>query len=88
MEIYAGNVSDEVSVKGMVSHCVEVFGRIDIACNNAGVSGTSSRTSEASMKDFDFVCSVNERGVSDSNPKKDSETSVPRVINYKYQLIN
>lgn len=64
VELYVASVSDEASVIGMVNRCVEIFGRIDVACNNAGVSGTSMRTGEASIKDFDFVCSVNERGVS------------------------
>jgi NADP-dependent 3-hydroxy acid dehydrogenase YdfG len=64
VKMYEGSVSDEASVKGMIDHCVEVYGRLDIACNNAGVSGVSARTSEASVKDYDFVCSVNERGVS------------------------
>lgn len=64
VELYAGSVADEAVVKGMVDRCVEVFGRIDIACNNAGVSSAAARTHEATIADFDFTCSVNERGVS------------------------
>jgi NAD(P)-dependent dehydrogenase (short-subunit alcohol dehydrogenase family) len=64
MELYAGSVADEADVKGMIDRCVSVFGRIDIAYNNAGVSSPSARTHEATMADFDFTCSVNERGVS------------------------
>lgn len=64
VELYEGSVADEASVKGMIERCAGVFGRIDIACNIAGVSGTTARTHESSIADFDFVCSVNERGVS------------------------
>jgi len=64
MELYEGNVSDEASVKGMIARCVEVYGRIDVACNNAGISGSTQRTTDISVKDFDIICAVNERGVS------------------------
>jgi NAD(P)-dependent dehydrogenase (short-subunit alcohol dehydrogenase family) len=64
IEIFDGSVADESTVKDMVDRCVKVFGRIDIACNNAGVSSKTVRTHEATMADFDFTCSVNERGVS------------------------
>lgn len=64
VELYDGSVADEMSVKGMIDRCVEVFGRVDIAFNNAGVSGAGGRTHEVSMVDFDLACSVNERGVS------------------------
>lgn len=64
IELCECNVADEASVKAMVTRCVEVFGRIDVACNNAGVSGREAvRTHEAKIEDFDFVCDVNERGV-------------------------
>lgn len=64
LEIYEGNVSDEASIRDMVKRCVEVYGRLEIAVNCAGVSGPVARTSDVSMQDFDFVCGVNERGVS------------------------
>ena len=64
MELFEGNVSDEGSMRAMLDRCVEIYGKLDVACNNAGVSGAIGRTSETSMKDFDLVCSVNERGVS------------------------
>ncbi|KAK5061331.1 hypothetical protein LTR84_007873 [Exophiala bonariae] len=63
MELYEGDVSDEASVRGMMEHCVEVYGRIDVACNNAGISGNSQRTTDISVQDFDLICAVNERGV-------------------------
>lgn len=63
VELYVGNISDELNVRGMIDRCTEIFGRLDIACNNAGVSGTSMRTHEATVETFDAVCAVNERGV-------------------------
>ncbi|EXJ56174.1 hypothetical protein A1O7_09105 [Cladophialophora yegresii CBS 114405] len=63
VELYQGNVAEENSVKRMVAQCVEVYSRLDIACNNAGISGGSARTSDLAVEDFDRLCSVNQLGV-------------------------
>ncbi|ETI21718.1 hypothetical protein G647_08065 [Cladophialophora carrionii CBS 160.54] len=63
VELYQGNVAEESSVKRMVSQCVELYGRLDVACNNAGISGGSARTSDLAVEDFDRLCSVNQLGV-------------------------
>jgi NAD(P)-dependent dehydrogenase (short-subunit alcohol dehydrogenase family) len=68
MKLFKADVSSEVCVKKMVDQCTEVYGRLDIACNNAGISGGSARTSDISVKDYDQVCAVNERGVSAISP--------------------
>jgi NAD(P)-dependent dehydrogenase (short-subunit alcohol dehydrogenase family) len=64
IELFEADVSSELSVQKMVDQCIEVYGRLDIACNNAGIGGGSARTSDISVKDYDQVCAVNERGVS------------------------
>lgn len=64
MELFEANVTSEASMKDMVEQCVKAFGRLDIACNNAGIGGPPARTHEVSLKDFEMVCAVNERGVS------------------------
>jgi NAD(P)-dependent dehydrogenase (short-subunit alcohol dehydrogenase family) len=64
VELYDADVSSETSVKSMIKNCVKVYGRLDIACNNAGIASASARTSDISPKDYDRVCAVNERGVS------------------------
>lgn len=67
VELYEGNVTNESSMKLMIERCVEIYGRLDVACNNAGISGGSARTSDLSVKDFDLLCSVNQLGVSVSH---------------------
>ena len=64
IELLEANVTSEASMKAMVQQCVKTFGRLDIACNNAGIGGPPARTHEVSVKDYDMVCAVNERGVS------------------------
>lgn len=39
VEIYVSDISDEDSVKGAASICVNKYGRIDVLMNNAGVMG-------------------------------------------------
>ncbi|KAI1617380.1 hypothetical protein EDD36DRAFT_423989 [Exophiala viscosa] len=90
VELYDGSVADESSVKDMIDHCVEVFGRIDIACNNAGVSSMSARTHEATMADFDFTCSVNERGVFLCEKYEIAQMlqQTPSIANQKGSIVN
>ncbi|KAK4992060.1 hypothetical protein LTR66_000030 [Elasticomyces elasticus] len=56
------DVSSESSVASAVSATVAKFGRIDYACNLAGVCIPGS-TPEMSMKEFDKLIDVNLRGV-------------------------
>lgn len=77
IELFEGNVADESCVKAMVDRCIAVFGRVDIACNNAGVSGSSAaRTHDATIEEFDFVCSVNERGVRDQSTRGSNDSKL------------
>lgn len=41
----------------------ETFGRLDAACNNAGIEGQMAPTLECSLENFDRVLSVNLRGL-------------------------
>mgnify|MGYP001068749695 CR=1 FL=1 len=49
-------------IDNLVKRTVEVFGRIDILCNNAGVS-TMNRLLDVTEKDYDFNMDVNAKGV-------------------------
>lgn len=57
------DVSDEASVKSMISEIVSSFGRLDAAFNNAGIEGAQAPTGECATDNFDRVIGVNLRGV-------------------------
>jgi NAD(P)-dependent dehydrogenase (short-subunit alcohol dehydrogenase family) len=58
------DVSKGSAVAAMVRRTVEVFGRLDCAFNNAGVSGGSRNlTAEYPEEDWDRVISINLKGV-------------------------
>ena len=58
------DVSREADVEAMVATTVERFGRLDFACNSAGVDGKlGPRVHEETVEDFDHVIGINLRGV-------------------------
>jgi Enoyl-(Acyl carrier protein) reductase len=46
--VVVADISDEASVAKLVQRAVEVFGRIDVLCNNAGIPGPISLPAEIS----------------------------------------
>lgn len=56
------DVSDEDDVRNMVNQTMEEFGRLDFACNNAGIGGESATTGEYSIEGWDKVLNINLRG--------------------------
>jgi NAD(P)-dependent dehydrogenase (short-subunit alcohol dehydrogenase family) len=57
------DVTRSDSVKEMVRRCIERYGRLDIAFNNAGITGSVSSTIlEAEEADFDATIAVNLKG--------------------------
>ncbi len=46
------DVTDEQQVKALVERCVEVYGGLDIAFNNAGITGQMGPLDELSIDDF------------------------------------
>lgn len=59
----ACDVSDPDAVKGLVAKTVKDFGRLDCACNNAGIEGVIAPLIDQKLSDFDSVISINLRGV-------------------------
>ncbi|TDO51577.1 NAD(P)-dependent dehydrogenase (short-subunit alcohol dehydrogenase family) [Kribbella sp. VKM Ac-2527] len=59
----ACDVSDEAQVESMVHETVQMFGRLDMAFNNAGVIRPAIDTADERAEDFDLVNRVNARGV-------------------------
>ena len=57
------NVADYSEVENLVNQIVKLYGKLDIAINNAGISGTPARTADISLDSWDKVMSVNATGV-------------------------
>ncbi len=56
------NVADREDIKAAVEEAIEVFGKIHVLCNNAGVNGGGT-ADDPDFTDFDRVMSVNLNGV-------------------------
>lgn len=59
----ACDVADDDQVEAMVARTIAVFGRLDMAFNNAGVQNVLAKTADASRDDYDRVMAVNLRGI-------------------------
>ena len=57
------DVSDPDACDELVRRAVEVYGRLDVACNNAGVGGTQALTADYPVADWQRVLDVNLSGV-------------------------
>jgi NAD(P)-dependent dehydrogenase (short-subunit alcohol dehydrogenase family) len=57
------DVSKAAEVEAMVAHAVATYGRLDCACNNAGIEGLMAPMAEQTEENFDRIVSVNLRGV-------------------------
>ncbi|MDN8007080.1 glucose 1-dehydrogenase [Burkholderia multivorans] len=57
------DVSDDAQVEAMVARTVDVFGRLDVAYNNAGVQNVLAETADSPRDDFDRVIAINLRGI-------------------------
>lgn len=57
------DVASESEVRTTMDAVVERFGRLDVIVNNAGVAGTSKPTHEITEAEWDWVQSINVKGV-------------------------
>ncbi len=57
------DVSSEAEIKHVFDEVVAAFGRLDVLVNNAGVAGANKPTHELTEAGWDFVQSVNVKGV-------------------------
>lgn len=62
-QAYCLDVRSEASVKGMVEHAVQAFGRLDVAFNNAGVHRINTPLADVDETSWDAVMDVNLKGV-------------------------
>jgi len=63
VEFISADISKAKDVKTLVTQTVELFGRLDIAFNNAGIDGTFASITEITDEDMDEVIDVNLKGV-------------------------
>lgn len=64
VELHVADVSNDASVRQMIEKCVEIFGRLDFAANNAGIGIGGTRTHETDLSLLEKLYRVNEKGVS------------------------
>jgi NAD(P)-dependent dehydrogenase (short-subunit alcohol dehydrogenase family) len=57
------DVSDEQQVRGLVAATIDRFGRLDAACNNAGIEGEAAPTPDCTPENWRKVIDINLRGV-------------------------
>jgi len=57
------DVSSSEQIKEMIQKTVKEFGRLDYACNNAGIEGDQAFIDEMAESNWDNVISVNLKGV-------------------------
>ena len=57
-----GDVASAQDVEKMVATCVDTFGTLDIACNNAAIEGAITPFTEFTEKDFDQIMDINVKG--------------------------
>ncbi|MDX1636372.1 MAG: SDR family oxidoreductase [Balneolaceae bacterium] len=56
------DISSRSEVEAMVRRAADRFGRLEIACNNAGIEGEQSLTAECSEENWHRVININLRG--------------------------
>lgn len=57
------DVSDPAQVDAMVAKTIQTYGRLDMACNNAGIGGPLALTGDYPIEAWDTVMGINLRGV-------------------------
>jgi NAD(P)-dependent dehydrogenase (short-subunit alcohol dehydrogenase family) len=57
------DVGDEAQVESAIDRAIELFGRIDVLFNNAGISGKIAPVYELDVGDWDEIIRVNLRGM-------------------------
>lgn len=61
-EMILADISDPDDVKALNKEIMKNYGRLDAACNNAGIGGVSAATADYELEEWDKVLNVNLRG--------------------------
>jgi NAD(P)-dependent dehydrogenase (short-subunit alcohol dehydrogenase family) len=56
------DVSDPAAVNALVAQALKAFGKLDCACNNAGIEGKIAPLTDQTIEDYESVMSINLRG--------------------------
>jgi NAD(P)-dependent dehydrogenase (short-subunit alcohol dehydrogenase family) len=56
------DVSKAADVETLIEKTIDIYGRLDCACNNAGLGGAASPIADMSEKDWDQLVDVNLKG--------------------------
>ena len=59
----ACDVADPAQVEKLHADILDLFGRLDVACNNAGIEGEQAPTADCTLANFDRVIGINLRGL-------------------------
>ena len=57
------DVSQPAQVESLIETIVDSYGRLDFACNNAGIEGEAAPTADCTEENWDRVLSINLKGV-------------------------
>lgn len=57
------DVRNESEIEALIDSCVEKYGRIDVAFNNAGIESAPKTVAEQTFEDWENVMNTNARGV-------------------------
>lgn len=57
------DMADAEQIIALHRQIADTYGRLDAACNNAGIEGETATTGDASLDNFDRVIAINLRGV-------------------------
>lgn len=56
------DIAEQTEVEALVAKTVETFGRLDCACNNAGIEGQMAPLADQPMDNYDRIMGINARG--------------------------
>ncbi len=59
---HRADVSEPADVTNLVAATVKAYGRLDCACNNAGIEGKIAPLTEQTLENFDAITRINLRG--------------------------
>lgn len=60
---FHADVSDPVACQALVDFTIQTYGRLDFACNNAGIGGESNPSGDYSIEGWNKVIGINLSGV-------------------------